>query len=163
MNIQEIKNLQDGSWVQGPISGTISSAKNMTTKTGKNMSVAKLGDESGTVDITSFDKDFHRIDGKAVTFAGQGLKKESYNGYDKLMIGNKAIMTVDGGEQPATQPKQAPAQSNASGTRLEQMEEKYLACLKSANSVAADVHEVLELGPSEIKDIATTFFIQLNR
>jgi DNA polymerase III alpha subunit len=95
MNIPDLSN-HVGSFINEPLSGTVTSSKNMKTKTGKTMSLAKLGNDTGTVDLQSFDHDLHRLEGKAVTFTGKGMKVDEYNGYTKLLIGKATKITVDG-------------------------------------------------------------------
>jgi len=102
MNISEVKNLPDDSWVEQTVVGTISSAKNIKTKNGKDMGVAKLGDDNDTIDLQSFDKSFTSYDGKTVELSGKGIKKETYNGYAKLKVGKGVNIDVTGGAATAT-------------------------------------------------------------
>jgi len=99
MTIAEIKALADKAWVNGPVVGTVSGAKNIPCKNDKKMGVAKLTGASGeTIDIQSFDKQFMSVDGKVIELTGQGLKKDSYNNYPKLMVGGNATMNVIEGD-----------------------------------------------------------------
>jgi len=111
MNIGEIKELADGSYVSGPIHARISSTKEIDTKTGKKMWLGKLGDDNDTVDIQSFDQNFTGWDGQEVTLTGKGMKKDSYNGYAKLGLGKSVRIEAADGSAPAT--KAAPAPSRA--------------------------------------------------
>lgn len=103
MNITELHNMADGSFVNATVVGRISSTKNLKTSTGKDMGVGKLGDDNNTIDIQSFDKSFTGYEGKTVELSGKGMKKDSYNGYAKLQIGKAVGITVVGDAGGGTQ------------------------------------------------------------
>ena len=141
MTIAEIKALPDGSWVSAEVVGDISSAKNMDTKTGKKMGVAKLGDSTDTIDLTSFDKQFTGVNGKRVEFTGPGMKKDSYNGYAKLMIGGKTMMNVieGGGDLPEAPVKNPSGPAPAPVAGGEAFEEAFFRRVKTGMQMAIDL------------------------
>jgi len=164
MNVSEVKQLEDGAWVN-QVTGRISSAKNMQTKTGKDMGVAKLGDDNATVDLTSFDKTFMSYDGKTVEISGKGIKKDSYNGYDKLMVGKGAKITVlDAPAQPASAP--APAQQTLTPSG-ESFEDAFLRRLRTGYQIAIDLEANadghIELSGEDKRAIAISFQIAAER
>ena len=101
MNIAEISQLQDKSWVNDPIVGTILHPKNIETKTGKTMSSASLEDSTGKIDIKSMDLDLFPYGGKTVEIVGKGTKKDSYNGYAQVWLGRGSqIVPLDNQQSP---------------------------------------------------------------
>lgn len=108
--INDLKNQDAGTYVSGSVAGRISSAKNIETKTGKTMSVAKLGDDNDTVDLQSFDLNLLKYNDKEVVISGKGIKRDEYNGYAKVVLGKSVKIDV-GGDAPASAPiaQSAPA------------------------------------------------------
>lgn len=111
--VNDLKNQEAGTYVSGSVAGTITGTKNIATKTGKTMSVAKLDDGGDTIDLQSFDLDLSKWEGQAVTLSGKGMKRDEYNGYAKIALG-KSVRIVPG-DAPASAPAaSAPAPAKAS-------------------------------------------------
>ena len=115
--INDLKNQDAGTYVSGSVAGRISSAKNIETKTGKTMSVAKLGDDNDTVDLQSFDLNLLKYNDKEVVISGKGIKRDEYNGYAKIVLGKSVKIDV-GGDAPASAPASysAPAPASKAST-----------------------------------------------
>ncbi len=112
ITIQQVKELADGSWVNGNVSGEVRHAKNLQTKTGKTMGVAKLVDVTGSIDIQSFDKSFMSVEGKTVELTGAGMRKDSYHAYAKSGVSGTTTMNVieGGGDMPVNMSVSNPAE-----------------------------------------------------
>ena len=162
MNVQEIKQLQDKNYVKGSVRGTITSTRNVE---GKNMSMGKFGDDSGTIDLTSFGQDIRRFDGKEVVLSGMGIRKDSYNGYDKLQINDKTKIVAVAEDAPATPSAPTPAQ--APKATLSNLADDYGAKLvmgyKVADSVEADLDGRVPFTGEDRRSIAISFVIEANR
>lgn len=100
MNISDVKSLEKGAWINEPVVGTISSAKNIQTSKGTK-GAAKFGDGTDTIDIESWNHSFTSYAGKTVEISGKGNKRDEYNGYAKFAMGKGAKITVVG-DAPAT-------------------------------------------------------------
>ena len=103
MKINEIKQLADKKYVSGTVVGRISSTRNLTDT----MSAGKLGDDTDTIDLTAFSKDIRKFDGKEVKLTGMGMRKDSHNGYDKLIINEKTVVSIIG-DSDSSDPTDSP-------------------------------------------------------
>ena len=120
MNIAEISGLQDKSWVNDPIIGTILHPKNIETKTGKTMSSAVIEDSTGKIDIKSMDLDLFLYGGKTVEIVGKGTKKDSYNGYAQVWLGRGSqIVPLDNQQSPLSGGPGGPPRSTPAAKRLD--------------------------------------------
>lgn len=162
MNVQEIKGLQDKSYVKGSVRGTITSTRNVE---GKNMSMGKFGDDSGTIDLTSFGQDIRRFDGKEVVLSGMGIRKDSYNGYDKLQINDKTKIAAVSEDAPVTPAPQAsaPAPKATLSNLADDYGTKLVMGYKVADSVEADLDGRVPLTGEDRRAIAISFVIEANR
>jgi len=99
MTIAEIKNIAPDTFIER-VAGRVSSAKNITTSTGKTMSVAKIGDDNDTVDLQSFDHNLLTYNNKEIQVEGKGIKVEEYKGYRKVCLLKAAKIVVTGEAAP---------------------------------------------------------------
>jgi hypothetical protein len=105
LTAQEASNLPEGyvngATVVGVISGVGSKG---------NRSWAKIDG----VELTAWDKDMSKFDGKTVELSGKRIKRETYNGNAKLSIGGETTITVveDKGDVPTGSPAPARRQDD---------------------------------------------------
>lgn len=103
MKVLELTKLAEDTWVN-EFEGTITSAANFGAGKGK-VSKAKLGDDTGTIDVESWDHDLLNYNNKNVVFNGKGavIKFDSYNNkvFLKLLKAAK-LNVVDGSDAGET-------------------------------------------------------------
>ena len=97
ITIADIQNLEDKSYVNGVVTGRVSSTK----KINDTMWAGKIGDDNDTIDLVSFNHDIRSLDGKTVSLSGKGMRKDTRNGYVKLSMNENTKVTVEGGTQMA--------------------------------------------------------------
>ncbi len=96
--LTDVANTQPGQYVSGKFSGTMSKTSERQAKTGKSFYKAIITDGIVNIDVTSFSTDLRQFEGQLVMIGGMGIKRgEDYKGTPQISIGEKTIITSQGG------------------------------------------------------------------
>jgi hypothetical protein len=110
MTLTDIINTAPGNWIQDDFNAIPTGLQQKTGKSGP-FYVGKIQDPQFPgvqADVTFFRPDAMQFQDKVCHFAGQGMKRDEYNGTPKVTIGQKVTIQVMGTPQlPQHSPQQA--------------------------------------------------------
>ena len=106
--MQNIIATTPGEFVSGSVIGTASACKSLQTKTGKTIFKCTITDGPTVVDCTSFVRSFHELEGKRIEIKGRGIRRgDDYNGKICIVVGDKAVFSINGEAMATQTPAQA--------------------------------------------------------